>query len=36
MKLIKVHGSKNYFFILDQTELSTPLKDEDLIAFTQK
>lgn len=34
--LYKVHGSQNHFFILDQTELSTPLTDTELVEFTKK
>ena len=36
VKLLKVHGSQNHFFILDQTELDTPLTDEELRTFTKK
>ena len=36
VNLLKVHGSQNHFFILDQTELSNPLTDSELRAFTQK
>lgn len=36
VELLKVHGSQNHFFILDQTELDTPLTDEELRAFTKK
>ncbi|TSO26206.1 diaminopimelate epimerase [Lactobacillus sp. LL6] len=36
MKLIKVHGSQNSFFILDETQLSAPLGDDLLKTFTQK
>ncbi|MBB1078558.1 diaminopimelate epimerase [Limosilactobacillus sp. STM2_1] len=34
--LLKVHGSQNSFFILDQTQLQTPLSDKELVTFTQK
>lgn len=34
-KLLKVHGSQNSFFILDQTELETPLTDNELRQLTQ-
>lgn len=34
--LLKVHGSQNHFFILDQTELDMPLTDEELRDFTKK
>ena len=34
--LYKVHGSQNHFFILDQTELSTPLTNTELVEFTKK
>lgn len=36
VNLLKVHGSQNHFFILDQTELFNPLTDSELRAFTQK
>ena len=36
VKLLKVHGSQNHFFILDQTELDKPLTDEELRDFTKK
>lgn len=36
VKLLKVHGSQNHFFILDQTELDKPLTDEELRSFTKK
>lgn len=36
INLLKVHGSQNHFFILDQTELETPLTDNELKSFTQK
>ncbi|WP_283582753.1 diaminopimelate epimerase [Limosilactobacillus difficilis] len=32
-ELIKVHGSQNCFFILDQTELTTPLSKKELSAL---
>lgn len=35
VQLLKVHGSQNAFFILDQTQLQVPLADEELIRFTQ-
>lgn len=35
-QLLKVHGSQNHFFILDQTELDEPLTDEQLRNFTKK
>lgn len=35
-KLLKVHGSQNSFFILDQTLLDKPLSDEELVNFTKK
>lgn len=35
MQLLKVHGSQNHFFILDQTLLSNPLNDNELKNFTQ-
>lgn len=34
-KLLKVHGSQNSFFILDQTELENPLTDDELRQLTQ-
>ncbi|MCR1915891.1 diaminopimelate epimerase [Lactobacillus taiwanensis] len=34
--LYKVHGSQNHFFILDQTELNTPLSESELITLTKK
>lgn len=34
-KLLKVHGSQNSFFILDQTELENPLTDNELRQLTQ-
>lgn len=36
VQLLKVHGSLNAFFILDQTKLTSPLSDEELVAFTKK
>lgn len=36
VNLLKVHGSQNHFFILDQTELKNPLTDSELKSFTQK
>ncbi|HJF86761.1 MAG TPA: diaminopimelate epimerase, partial [Companilactobacillus farciminis] len=33
VKLLKVHGSENKFFILDQTLLETPLPDYQLKAL---
>lgn len=36
MKLLKVHGSQNHFFILDQTKLTQKMPDEELISFTKK
>lgn len=36
VRLLKVHGSQNVFFILDQTLLTKPLDDEELVAFTKK
>lgn len=30
VQLLKVHGSENQFFILDQTQLKTPLNDQEL------
>ncbi|MDD9138844.1 diaminopimelate epimerase [Fructobacillus sp. CRL 2054] len=34
--LIHVHGSHNHFYILDQTELNTPLVHDELVALAQK
>ncbi len=34
--LLKVHGSQNQFFILDQTQLSQPLTDPELVKLTQQ
>ena len=34
-KLLKVHGSQNSFFTLDQTELENPLTDNELRQLTQ-
>ena len=36
MQLLKVHGSQNQFFILDQTELTQPFTDEELTKLAQK
>lgn len=36
VNLLKVHGSQNHFFILDQTELESPLTDNELKSFTKK
>ena len=36
VQLLKVHGSQNAFFILDQTQLTTPLTDKELVSFTRK
>lgn len=36
MRLQKVHGSQNSFFILDQTLLKQPLTEQELIALTKK
>lgn len=36
VNLLKVHGSQNHFFILDQTELDQPLSDTELTTFTKK
>lgn len=36
VNLLKVHGSQNHFFILDQTELDQPLSDTELKIFTKK
>lgn len=35
-QLLKVHGSMNSFFILDQTKLTTPLSDQELVQLTTK
>ena len=35
-ELLKVHGSFNHFFILDQTELDHPLSDPELVTLGQK
>lgn len=35
-QLLKVHGSQNSFFILDQTQLQAPLSDQELVNFTQQ
>lgn len=36
MKLLKVHGSQNHFFILDQTLLKKPLNDKELKDLTKR
>ena len=36
VQLLKVHGSQNAFFILDQTQLTNPLTDEEIVSFTQQ
>lgn len=36
MQLLKVHGSQNQFFILDQTKLDQSLNDDDLRKLTKK
>lgn len=36
VQLLKVHGSQNQFFILDQTELKTKLNQEELVALTKQ
>lgn len=36
MQLLKVHGSQNQFFILDQTELDKQLTDDELKKLAQK
>lgn len=36
MKILKVHGSQNHFFILDQTKLTKEMPDDELISFTKK
>lgn len=36
VNLLKVHGSQNHFFILDQTELKQKLSDEELKKLTVK
>lgn len=36
VNLLRVHGSQNHFFILDQTELDNSLTDKELRAFTKK
>ena len=33
VQLLKVHGSYNHFFLLDQTQLETPLTDPELVAL---
>ncbi|WP_461213950.1 diaminopimelate epimerase [Lacticaseibacillus sp. GG6-2] len=35
-ELLKVHGSENHFFLLDQTTLTTPLPDATLIALAKR
>lgn len=35
-ELLKVHGSQNAFFILDQTTLDQPLTDPELVKLTQQ
>ncbi len=35
-ELLKVHGSENSFFLLDQTTLTTPLADETLVALAKQ
>lgn len=35
-ELLKVHGSQNCFFILDQTKLEQPLTDPELVALAQQ
>ena len=35
-QLFKVHGSQNEFFILDQTELTRPMSNNELVTFTKK
>ena len=34
-ELLKVHGSQNCFFILDQTQLQRDLTDDELVALAQ-
>ena len=36
VELLKVHGSQNCFFILDQTKLNQKLNDDELIALAQQ
>ncbi len=36
VNLLKVHGSQNHFFILDQTELDQPLSDTELKFLLKK
>lgn len=36
MQLLKVHGSQNQFFILDQTELEKQFSDQELVQLAQK
>lgn len=35
-ELLKVHGSQNAFFILDQTKLDQELNDDELVALTRQ
>ena len=35
-ELLKVHGSQNCFFILDQTKLPRELTDDELVALAQQ
>ncbi len=35
VQLLKVHGSQNQFFLLDQTKLKTKLSQDELVAFTK-
>ncbi len=35
INLKKVHGSQNSFFILDQTLLTTPLTEQELVTLTK-
>lgn len=35
-ELLKVHGSQNCFFILDQTKLNQELNDDELVALAQQ
>lgn len=36
VQLLKVHGSENHFFLLDQTTLDQPLTDSELSALAQQ
>ena len=36
VQLLKVHGSQNKFFILDQTTLEHQLTDPELVALTKQ